>query len=78
MADEGFPEQSPLFHAEHADRYQRQDLIRRYEQRYNCRLVALLDAIFPDSIPLLEELLFDASADEAPSPPGQATIEATA
>jgi len=54
------PAQSPLFHAEHAQRYQRQELIGTYEQRFDCRLIVVIDAIFPESIPKLEELLYDA------------------
>jgi hypothetical protein len=59
-----FPHQTPLFHAQHAERYARQLLIREYENRFNCRLVVLIDVIFPDTITLLEELIFDAKPDE--------------
>jgi ClpP class serine protease len=55
-------EQTPLFHAEHAERYDRQELIRQYEETYQCRLVVLIDAIFGDSITLFEELIFDADS----------------
>ncbi len=54
------PEQSPLFHAQHAARYERQRLIGEYEQSYDCRLVVIIDAIFPYSTTYLEELIFDA------------------
>jgi hypothetical protein len=52
-----FPPQTPLFHAQHSDRYARQDLIRAYEARFDCRLIVMVDLIFPESITLLEELL---------------------
>ena len=41
------PQQSPLFHAAQSARYERQSLIRQYEAVYDCRLVVLIDAIFP-------------------------------
>ena len=53
-------DRSPLYEAEHAPRYERQRLIRAYQQEYNCRLVVLIDALFPASITLFEETLFDA------------------
>jgi hypothetical protein len=53
----GFPRQTPLFHAQHAERYARQDLIRAYEERFDCRLVVMVDVIFPYSVTLLEELI---------------------
>ena len=59
-----FPTQTPLFHAEHAERYARQELIREYETRFGCRLVVMSDVIFPDSITLFEELVFDADPDQ--------------
>lgn len=58
------PSQSPLFHAEHAARYDRQLLIQEYQRRYNCRLIVVIDIIFGDNIPLLEELLYDAKSDQ--------------
>jgi hypothetical protein len=59
----GFPRQTPLFHAQHAERYARQDLIRAYEERFDCRLIVMIDAIFPYAVTLLEELI--AGADRA-------------
>lgn len=59
-----FPRQTPLFHAQHAERYARQDLIRAYEARFGCRLVVMIDVIFPYSVTLLEELIAGASPDE--------------
>jgi Serine dehydrogenase proteinase len=57
------PSQSPLFHAQQADRYERQQLIARYEELFNCRLVVLIDAIFPYSVTHFEELIYDNTAD---------------
>jgi Serine dehydrogenase proteinase len=53
------PTQSPLFHAEQAGRYERQDLIARYEELCDCRLIVLIDAIFPYSATPFEELIYD-------------------
>ncbi len=58
------PSQSPLFHAEHAARYDRQELIKKYQARHDCRLVVIIDIIFGDNIPLLEELLYNANPSE--------------
>lgn len=58
------PGQSPLYHAEHSARYERQDLIKTYEEKFNCRLVAMVDAIFGAGITFFEELIYDASPDE--------------
>lgn len=57
---ENQPNQSPLYHAENGDRYERQKLIESYEQEYNCRLVIIFSSIFPQSIVLFEELIYDA------------------
>jgi hypothetical protein len=59
------PQRSPLFYAQHARRYQRQELIREYQQEFNCRLIVMVDAIFPYSVQLFEELLFNASSEQA-------------
>lgn len=52
--------QSPLFHAVNSARYERQALIREYEELGQCRLAVMIDSIFEDSITYLEELLYDA------------------
>lgn len=57
------PRQSPLFHAQHSERYHRQQLIQEYEERFDCRLVVLIDAIFPAIITLFEEVICDADPD---------------
>lgn len=54
------PLQSPLFHAEQADRYDRQRLIGLYQEAFDCRLVVLVDNIFPYAITLFEELIYNA------------------
>jgi hypothetical protein len=54
------PEQSPLFHAEQADRYDRQRLITAYQDAFGCRLVVLVDNIFPYAVTLFEELIYNA------------------
>jgi hypothetical protein len=59
-----FPRQTPLFHAQHADRYARQDLIRAYEETFDCRLIVVIDAIFGYGVTLLEELIIDADRDQ--------------
>lgn len=51
---------SPLYEAANAGRYERQQLIRAYQEAHSCRLVVVRDVIFPPSVPLLEEMLFDA------------------
>jgi hypothetical protein len=58
------PGQSPLFHAEQADRYDRQRLIAEYEALFNCRLIAMVDAIFPYGVTLFEELVYDADSSQ--------------
>jgi ClpP class serine protease len=52
---------SPLFYAQHAGRYQRQQLIRDYQDAHNCRLIVMSGPIFDFSVMYFEELLFDAS-----------------
>jgi hypothetical protein len=53
-------ERTPLFRAQHAARYQRQQLIRNYEEAFGCRLIVLIDVLFPDVVTLFEELVHDA------------------
>src|SRR5829696_2458718 len=55
-----FPVQTPLFHAQQADRYARQTVIRAYEERFGCRLIVMVAPIFPFSVTLFEELIHDA------------------
>jgi ATP-dependent protease ClpP protease subunit len=51
---------SPLYFAENIGRYQRQALIKAYQETFNCRLVAMCDQIFDISVTLFEELIFNA------------------
>ncbi len=63
-ADAGQVDRSPLYEAQNASRYERQQLIRTYQQVNACRLVVLIDALFPESVTLFEETLYDANRDE--------------
>jgi hypothetical protein len=58
------PKQSPLFHAQHSERYHRQELIGKYEELFDCRLVVFCDSIFPMSITLFEEVIADANPEQ--------------
>jgi hypothetical protein len=58
------PTQSPLYHAENADRYDRQALIKLYQGANSCRLIVMIDMIFAYSVTLFEELLYDANPDQ--------------
>ena len=58
------PSQSPLYHAQHSDRYDRQALIRQYEDIAKARLITVVDIIGFWSVTHLEELLYDANPDE--------------
>lgn len=60
---EQLPTQTPLYHAFNADRYDRQALIRQYEQRFECRLIVVIDHLLPDSVTLFEELVHRADLD---------------
>ncbi|MDE2762887.1 MAG: serine dehydrogenase [Gemmatimonadota bacterium] len=55
---------TPLYEAEHAARYERQALIREYQEAHGCRLVVMRDVVFPHCVPLFEETLFDADPDQ--------------
>ncbi|SNS92525.1 Serine dehydrogenase proteinase [Micrococcales bacterium KH10] len=46
-----------LFAAQHSERYDRQGLIRRYEEITGARLIVMIDQVFSHSVTLLEELL---------------------
>jgi len=58
------PTQSPLFHAENAERYSRQTLIAEYERIHDCRLVVVFDQLMPISVSFFEELIFDANREK--------------
>ncbi len=57
-------EHTPLYHSQNEQRYQRQQLIQEYQQKYSCRLVVFLGLIAPWSPTYFEELLFGANSDE--------------
>lgn len=59
-----FPKQTPLFHAQHAERYARQELIGVYQERFDCRLIVMVDVIFPESVTYFEELLMGADREQ--------------
>lgn len=48
---------TPLFTAQHSERYARQDLVRRYQELTGANLIVMIDQIFPDNMTYLEELL---------------------
>lgn len=48
---------TPLFSAQHAERYARQDLIREYQNVTGANLIVIIDQIFADNMTLVEELL---------------------
>jgi len=48
---------TPLFRAQHEDRYRRQALIRDYQNAYNCNLVVFIDQISAESVTYFAELL---------------------
>ncbi len=57
-------DRSPLYEAHNAQRYERQTLIRAYQDAYSCRLVVLLGFLFPNSVTLFEDTLYDATPQE--------------
>lgn len=48
---------TPLFQAQHEGRYRRQDLIRLYQERFDCNLVVMIDQIQAKSVTYLAETL---------------------
>ena len=58
------PSRSPLYEAQNAQRYERQLLIREYEESYSCRLAVVIDTFFSRSITLFEEVLYDADPEQ--------------
>ena len=61
MAGSTSPSRSPLFEAQNSLRYERQQLIRQYQEAYNCRLVVMIDTLFSRSVTLFEEVLYDSN-----------------
>ena len=58
------PARSPLYEALNAPRYERQKLIHEYQETYSCRLVVMVDSIFPYNITPFEETLYDADPNQ--------------
>jgi hypothetical protein len=50
---------TPLYSAQNAERYARQQLIRRYEDLTQSRLIVMIDTVFAESVTYLEEVLRD-------------------
>lgn len=50
---------TPLYQAEHSNRYDRQDLIQKYESLTGANLIVVIDQITPTNMTVLEDLLFD-------------------
>ena len=55
---------TPLYEAQHAERYRRQQLIREYQVAHGCRLIVVCGELAPYSITVFEETLRDAVATE--------------
>ncbi len=53
-----------LFAAQHSDRYDRQGIIRQYQELTGARLIVMIDQVFSHSMTLLEELLTGADPDQ--------------
>lgn len=58
------PPQSPLYHSQHADRYERQALIKEYEKQFECKLVVIIDVIGPWGMTFLEDMIYDAESNQ--------------
>ena len=50
---------SPLYEAQHGPRYERQELIRQYQNTHHCRLIVVAGNLAPISVTLFEEALYD-------------------
>ena len=57
MTDTPQVSRTPLFTAQHSERYARQQLIQRYQELTGANLIVMIDQIFPDNMTYLEELL---------------------
>ncbi|MBA9002260.1 SDH family Clp fold serine proteinase [Thermomonospora cellulosilytica] len=55
---------TPLFGAQHEARYLRRQLIERYQEKHDCRLIVMIDVIHSDSVTYFAELLHDADPDQ--------------
>lgn len=50
---------TPLFAAEHSERYERQKIIREYQELTSAKLIVIIDSISPTNMTIMEELLVD-------------------
>jgi len=55
---------TPLFEAQQAPRYERQQLIRDYEARHDCTLIVVSSPIYSNSTVFVEELIHDCSPEQ--------------
>ena len=55
---------APLLQASQAATQERQSLIGEYEDKFNCRLIVYIDAIFPPSVTVFQDLMYDANAEQ--------------
>jgi hypothetical protein len=58
------PSQTPLFHAQHADRYRRQGNLRQFEAEYGCRLIVVGGPIYDFCVPMFEDALTKVGKDD--------------
>jgi hypothetical protein len=54
---------TPLFEAQHSERYGRQELIADYQRAFDANLIVVIDQIVADAVTYLEELLYDLDTD---------------
>lgn len=55
---------TPLFEAQHSERYARQLLVRRYQELTGANLIVMIDQIFADNMTYLEELIHPLDPDK--------------
>ena len=57
-------DRTPYFEAVNASRYERQELVRQYQDMTGANLIVIIDQIYPDRMTLLEDLLYDCHNDK--------------
>lgn len=55
---------APLLEASQSATRDRQNLIGEYEDRFDCRLIVYIDAIFPPSVTVFEDLIYEANPEQ--------------
>ena len=55
---------APLLQASQSATQDRQTLIGEYEDRFDCRLIVYIDAIFPPSVTVFEDLIYEANPEQ--------------